>query len=491
MKVLFVSPEIDPFIKVGGLADMVAALPRQLAVLGHEVRIVVPLHGCVKPDERFTALPDALEVRLGRGSEWARVWRANLPGSEVPVYFLENWQYFARPEVYAGPWGAHADNDLRFAFLSRASLDFCLQEGWIPEAIHLHDWTVGLVPVYLNTTLRDSPLGRAASVFTIHNLEHQGYSDKRVLPFAGVPWGEFRPDSVEALGAVNLMKAGIYHATKLTTVSPTYAIETQSPEFGCGLDPVLRFRSGDYVGILNGIDEDRWNPATDRHIAARYSAEDVSGKAACKEALQRELGLEVDPAVPVFGVVARLYPQKGLDLLAAAAPGILDHMRVQIAVLGSGDDWLQREFVHLAFRYPGRFAVRLGFDNGLAHRIEAGSDFFIMPSRFEPCGLNQMYSMRYGTPPLVRATGGLLDTVDQYREGHGEGTGFIFEQATPTALYYTVGWACSTWYDRPDDHRALQINGMRRDFSWRVSARRYADVYRWAAEARARGFPPA
>jgi starch synthase len=485
MRVLFVSPELDPFVKVGGLADMVGALPKELCRLGLEVRIICPLHGSVKPQEGWNALPAPLAVHLGHGTEWARVWEVPLPGaSEVKVWFLENWTHFARPEVYAGPWGSHADNDRRFTFLSRAALDLCLQLPWIPDVIHCHDWTTGFIPVYLNTSLRNTDLGDTATVFSIHNLEHQGYCDRSVMDYAGLPWSEFRPDSLEAMGAVNMMKAGIYHSTKLSTVSPTYANEITTAEFGCGLDPVLRFRSGDLIGILNGIDDTVWNPATDRLLPANYSADDLSGKAICKTMLQREVGLTVDPNIPVFGVVSRLYGQKGLDLLAQIADGVLAGMLVQFVILGSGEQSLVDAFHALQARHPGRFAMCSGYNNRLAHLIEAGSDFFLMPSRFEPCGLNQMYSMRYGTPPIVRATGGLLDTVDQYREGTGEGTGFIFDIPSAQALYYTIGWACSTYYDRKDDLHALRLNGMRKDFTWTRSAKKYAEVYKWAVDAR-------
>ncbi len=459
-------------------------MPKELAALGHDVRIVCPAYGSVRVHSPRTARPDPLGVDVGAEAHWARTWETTLPATNIPVYLIEHDGFFARPEVYSGPHGAHGDNDLRFAFLSRAALTLCQQLGWTPDVVHGHDWTTGLVPVFLNTTLKDTPLGKTASVFTIHNLEHQGYADRRVIDFARLPHSEFRSDSLESVGAVNLMKAGLYHSTKLTTVSPTYVEEIKTPAGGWGLDDVLRFRAADLVGIVNGIDTDTWNPATDRFLPAHYSAADLRGKAACKAALQARLGLAQDPHIAVFGIVARFASQKGLDLLAEALPHIMDRMHVQFAILGSGDPGLEHAFRWAASRYPGRVGVWIGYDNELSHLIQAGSDCFVMPSRSEPCGLTQLYAMRYGTLPLVRATGGLIDTVDQFIEGTGKGTGFLFKDATAPALYNTIGWACATYYDRRAEFDRLRLNGMARDFSWRQSAAHYVDVYRWAVAQR-------
>jgi len=484
LKILFVSPEVDPFVKVGGLADMVGSLPKVLAAQGHDVRVVCPAYGSIKIDDTFFARDEPLGVDVGAAAHWGQTWQTHLPHSQVPLYCLEHGTFFDRPEVYAGPWGDHPDNDLRFIFLCRGALTLCQQLGWIPDVIHCHDWTTGFIPLLLNTVLRDSPIGQAATVMTIHNLEHQGYCDQRALDFARVPVAEFREDSTESHGRVNMMKTGLYHSTKLTTVSPTYSEEIKQPEGGFGLDHVLRFRAADLVGIVNGIDTDGWNPATDKTIPSTYTAASFDGKSTCKAALQKQLGLSIDPSVPLFGVVSRFATQKGLDLLAHCLPSVLEGMHVQFAVLGSGDAALEAMFREASARFPQKLGLHVGFNAQLAKLMQAGSDFFVMPSRAEPCGLTQLYAMRYGTPPIVRATGGLIDTVDQYQPDIGEGTGFKFEDATALALANTIGWACSTYYDKPGDYLKLRRNGMARDFSWGASAAEYLDIYRWAIAAR-------
>ena len=484
LKILFVTPEVEPFVKVGGLADMVGALPADLAALGHDVRVVCPAYGSVKRIGDWRALPDPLGVDVGTEAHWARTWETVLPGTKVPAYFIENHEHFARPEVYTGPWGAHGDNDRRFAFFCRGALALCQQLDWIPDVIHCHDWTTGLLPMMLNTTLRATPLGRIATVFSIHNLEYQGYVSPRVIEFARLPAGEFRRDALELGGMVNLMKAGLTHATKLSTVSPTYAGEIRTAAGGFGLDALLRFRAGDLTGILNGIDDHSWDPARDPALPANYSAANLAGKAACKARLQERFGLERDPGVPLFGVVSRLASQKGLDLLADALPWVMERMKVQLVLLGNGDAGLESIYREAAERWRGRCGVQIGFDGKLARLIQAGGDFFVMPSRTEPCGLTQMYAMRYGTLPIVRATGGLIDTVQNYVEGQAAGTGFVFHDATAGALSDTLGWACATYYDRPQEMAALQQRAMAQDFSWRASAPKYVELYRWAVAAR-------
>lgn len=488
LKILQVAPELTPYAKVGGLADVVGALTKEMSRRGHDVRVLIPKYGSLRINGDCNPLPGVFYVHLGWQREaYARLWQTDYPKSDAKVFFLEYEKYYGRHEIYTGPWGGHQDNNERFTFLSRAAIEFCHQQQWYPDIIHCHDWPTGLVPVYLNATERATPLLKAASVFTIHNMQHQGMFGRETLDFAGLPSWLFTPDNLEALGNVNMMKGALYHSTKLTTVSPNYAKEIQTPEGGFGLDPVLRFRAGDLIGVTNGIDTEEWNPATDPLIPARYSVDDMSGKAICKETLQQEFGLEVDPNVPVFGVVARLFDQKGLDLLAEIVPSLMSDMRIQIVLLGAGDPALENAFRHLSYQYARRVGCYIGYNNRLAHLVEAGSDFFIMPSRFEPCGLNQLYSMAYGTLPIVRKTGGLVDTVQQYREGTSEGTGFLFEEASGRALYYTIGWACATYYDRRGDFETLRKNAMSQDLSWAKASETYEKVYQWAIEARLSG----
>lgn len=485
-KILMVAPEVVPFVKVGGLADVVGSLSKALSARGHDVRIVLPRYAGLRGTGGAVSFDRPVIVRLGGHEAYARLWETALPGSKARCYLLEHNQYFDAPSVYTGPSGGDQENGRRFSFLSRAALDLCAHLDWYPDVVHCHDWPAGLTPVYLDTTERDSRLGRAASVLTLHNMQHQGWFHREILDFAGLPDSVFRSEGLESMGEANFLKGAIYHATKVTTVSPTYAREIQEPEGGYGLHPLLRNRSRDLVGVLNGVDTEEWNPATDRLLPARFDSADGTGKATCKAGLQEAFGLEVTAERPVFTVVSRLVEQKGLDLLAAIGDRLMREMHIQVAVLGTGDPALEEQFRALAARHPGRFAAYLGFDNALSHLSCAGGDFLVMPSRFEPCGLSQMYAMLYGAPPVVRATGGLLDTVEQYIEGTGIGTGFVFQQASPAALFDTIGWACSTFYDRPAELENLRANGMRRDFSWDASAGTYESVYEQAVADRSK-----
>jgi starch synthase len=378
--------------------------------------------------------------------------------------------------------GDFTDNHERFAFLSRAAIDLCYYLNWIPDIIHGHDWTTGLIPVMLDTVERHRPMGQCGSVFTIHNLQHHGYAPQSVLDFLKIPRHVFRPDGVEAFGQVNMMKAGLCFATKLTTVSENYAKEIQTPEFGCGLDPVLKFRGGDLIGIRNGIDEQVWSPETDSLLPARFSIKNMKGKAICKKKLQEYGNFLPDPTIPLLGVIARLYEQKGLDIFANILPDLFENLGMQVVLLGNGDPHLESRLIEIAKKYYRQCFVHIGFHEVLSHLIEAGADFFAMPSRFEPCGLNQMYSMRYGTLPIARATGGLADTIQNFSEEKNSqrGTGFLFQDLTDAALYRTIAWACSIYRDRPKVIASLRKNAMGQDFSWNTSAKKYIDVYHWA-----------
>ena len=482
LKVLFVSSEAAPFAKTGGLGDVVGALPKALRLRGVDVRVVMPLYAGIDWDA-LERLEGSLHVPMWWGTAWAAVRLGRLPRSDVPVYFLEYHRYFDRPHLYGPPGEAYGDNLERFTFLSRGALELAKAIGFVPDVIHAHDWQTALVPVYVDTVEWARPLHGAATVYTIHNLAYQGVTDGDALFITGLGPEHYNSDEFEHFGALNLTKAALRRATVVSTVSPTYAREIQTAELGCGLDGVLRGRSADVVGILNGIDGDEWNPAADPYIPETFSAADPSGKAACKAALQREARLPVDPRIPVFGVVGRLTTQKGFDVLAHCMPRVLS-WDLQAVLLGAGDPEAEHFFATLSARRPDRFKAWIGFDNGLAHRIQAGADFFVMPSRFEPCGLGQMYSLLYGTLPIVRSTGGLVDTVRSYAEATGEGTGFLFGDLTPDALANTIGWAQSTFFDRPHHIDAMRLRAMAQDFSWKGAAEAYEHLYRRAYRSR-------
>ncbi len=482
LSVLFVASECAHFVKAGGLGDVVGALPLALRALGHDVRIVIPRYDAIALDGLVRhAAP--LGVPLGHGEAWAAVLETTLPASDVPVYLLDHQGLFGRGYLYDPPGSVAPDNLVRFGFLCRGALQLCGHLGWTPDVFHVHDWPTALLPIMLNAAPPGAPLARAATVLTIHNLAHQAKFPASDLPVVHIPSTEFRTDGLEDGGGVNPLKGGLYHATKLTTVSPRYAAEIRTPAGGAGLDAVVRFRGGDLVGILNGIDEHAWNPEKDPAIAAPFHSANLWGKAVCKRALQREFGLEERPDVPLIGVVSRLSGQKGTDVILAALTRILD-LDAQVVILGSGDRSAEAYLLMHSQHGGARFRAWIGFSEAVAHRIEAGADLFLMPSRFEPCGLNQMYSQRYGTLPIVRATGGLDDTVENYDPRTGAGTGFKLWDLTADTLWATVKWAVDTYRTRPDHFMRMQRRAMRKRFGWDLAARRYGNVYEWAVEAR-------
>jgi len=485
LRVLFVASECAPYAKTGGLGDVVAALPKALRRLGHDVRIVLPLYNSIDRGKYGIAPEAPACVHMGEGEEnWIGVHAAMLD-EEVPVWFVEYERFFGRPGIYDHGGREYPDNAFRFALLSKAAMQICKDRQFIPDVMHAHDWPSALVAVFLKTWDRVlSPLSTTASVLTIHNIGYQGIYHSSAFPYIGVGGAYFSPDIFETYGQINLLKAGIHFADALTTVSPTHARELLDPVGGMGMAPYLNNRSSDLFGILNGVDYEHWNPATDTLIPTRYTPADLSGKATCKAALQQRFGLEQRADLPVFGIVSRFAPQKGFSLLREALPNALKDMVMQLIVLGTGDPDTENFFRWLAEFYPGRVGGFIGFSNELSHVIEAGSDFFLMPSRYEPCGLNQSYSMKYGTLPIVRATGGLDDTVQNYDEATGAGTGFKFLQADGGALYNTIGWAVSTWFDRPHHIAQLRQQAMAQDFSWSDSARRYVEVYEHALRNR-------
>jgi starch synthase len=486
LKILFVASEVDPFRKTGGLADVAGALPKALKRRGIDVRVVMPLYQGIRWHE-LDRLDGSVPVPMWWGTARAGVRLGRLPGSEVPIYFLEYNRYFDRPYLYGPPGDAYPDNLERFTFLSRGALEVSKALGFIPDVVHAHDWQTALCPVYLNTVEWAKPLHGTATVFTIHNLAYQGNFDGGAMFITGLGREHYNPREFEHFGDLNLMKAAVMHSTMLSTVSPTYAREIQTPAFGFGLDGVLGGRSGDLRGILNGIDVDEWNPARDPHLPFPFDARHLAAKAKDKAALQAEVGLPVKPDLPLYGVVGRLTSQKGYDVLAHTLERILT-WDLQMVLLGSGDQDAERFFAATSAAHGHAFRATIGFDNALAHRIEAGSDFFVMPSRFEPCGLNQMYSLRYGTLPIVRATGGLVDTVQNYQQETGGGTGFMFQDLNAGALADTIGWALSTYYQRRKHVTTMRKRAMGQDFSWERAAADYEALYLEAFHRR-RGHP--
>ena len=477
LKLLFVTPEVTPLAKTGGLADVSAALPAALRTQGVDVRVLVPGYDSVMDSLGDARCVATLSTALCRDD--IRLLEGALPGSGVPLLVVDCPAYFHRA---GGPYADRTgcdwpDNAHRFALLAYVAATLAGTRSpleWRPHILQCNDWQSGLAPAYLNFM----PGPRAATVMTIHNLAFQGTFPPSLTPVLGLPKQSFNIQGVEYYGRLSFLKAGLYYADHITTVSPTYAEEIQQEALGFGMQGLLAHRYLDLTGILNGIDTEEWNPAKDPFLSHSYSAEDLSGKADNKRFLQARLGLAQDTEVPLLGVVSRLTHQKGLDLLLTIAPILLERS-VQLAVLGSGENGLENAFLELARSRPGQVACVIGFDEGLSHQIEAGADIFLMPSRFEPCGLNQMYSQRYGTPPIVHATGGLVDTVVDTTSASldtGMATGFVFAHATPHGLQAAVERALAAFWDK-ETWRRIQHNGMRRDFGWHRSAEEYLALY--------------
>ncbi|MHB8645487.1 MAG: glycogen synthase [Thermomicrobiales bacterium] len=482
------SAEVAPYAKVGGLADVVGALPLALAAAGHEVVVAMPRYGSIDPDRDALDPPTrGFMVTLGWGTSHGfgffagRMGASDLPERARPrIIFADNTLLFGAPQVYGLPYEHE-----RFFFFCRAALQWCTETGWQPEIIHCHDWHTAIAIHWLRYTLLwDRFWNQTATVFTIHNLAYQGvFGGDYLFGLADVNGTQMLPIEYARFGgAANPVARGIVEADAVNTVSPTYHDEIRTPESGEGLDTILRERGDAFVGILNGIDAEIWNPATDRAIAAHFDAENPAAKAVNKIALQQDLGLASDPRTPMIGVVSRLVEQKGFDLVVQIADLIVDE-GAQLVVLGSGDPAIESAFRRVAAARPQRVAVRVGFDARLAARIYAGSDLFLMPSRFEPCGLGQMIAMRYGTIPIVRRTGGLADTVMEYDPRTHAGTGFVFDDYDPAACFAAVVRAMETYRD-PAAWDGLIANAMTQDFSWAVSARRYSALYRRAVAAR-------
>ena len=482
MKVLFVSPEVSPLSKTGGLGDVVGALPQALRNIGVDARILCPLYRDL--DLRFdgkSTLIGPLRVTLGRKPRRYTVRKTMLPGTEVPVYLLEHKSSFDRAGIYSGSKGDYPDNDERFLLLSKSALALPEAADWIPDVFHVHDWTVALIPALIKALEPTHPLRKCASVLTIHNLMHQGVFPAETFSKTGLPSSWYNSDGLEQNGYLNMLKGGIHHANKITTVSPTYAREIQEEPLSLGLESSLRQRAADLIGILNGIDCGKWNPETDTALPRNYSIEDVGeGKLACKAALLEQVGLPPNLERPLFFVVSRLDHQKGLDLLANVLNRLIQKEDLSFILLGNGDPKLENAYSELARQRPDCFAAVIGFDGTLARRLFGGGDFLVMPSRFEPCGLTQLYAMRYGAIPIVRKTGGLADTITPWCSGSTDSTGISFEEKGEWGLFLAMEQALRVF---PSTMDALRRSGMSRDSSWGASAEAYAQTYSWAMEA--------
>ena len=479
MRILFVASEALPYAKTGGLADVIEALPRALVKLGHEVAVFLPRYRGMK----VTSLDlPSLTIPQGTRLRFPAIASGGIHRG-VRYFFLDDPFYFDRDGIYGDRNREYPDNAERFTEFSRAAIELAKQI-WMPDLIHCHDWQTAMVPVLLRSSYGDDPVVRDLPVvFTVHNIGYHGIFPKETLERAGIPAGVFHPGGIEFFGNVNFLKGGLIYSDYLTTVSRKYAQEIQTPEFGFGLEGVIRTRSDRLVGILNGVDYSAWSPDRDTLIPMRYSAKNLDGKHVCKQALQDELKLLKDnPSRPVLGIVSRLVDQKGFDLIALIAHELLQE-DVLLAVLGAGDRRYEELFRALAGDFPGRVGAVIGYDNKLAHLVEAGSDIFLMPSRYEPCGLNQIYSLRYGTVPVVRATGGLDDTIEAFDLEHGTGTGFKFMEYSGGALLHAIRQALHHHSDEGVWKR-IQLNGMAKDFSWNTSASEYAKLYEAARAAR-------
>lgn len=474
LKILMIASEAVPYAKTGGLADVIGALPAALARIGHDVTVVLPRYR----DDGLSSPRGSVTFTLGGASLAAGVYE-HRPSDRLRVLLVERPDLFRREGLYGVGPDDYGDNDRRFAFLVRAALEVVAQESRRPHVVHAHDWQTGLAAAYLRSRYARHPvLGGLATVFTIHNLAYQGLFPTSGAPAIDLDDALLSPGGVEYWGQMSLLKAGIVLSDMVTTVSPTYAKEILEPELGFGFHGILRARASPLVGVLNGIDTMRWNPRLDPHLPQPYSVDRLAGKREAKRALLHRLGLPNEPASldrPLVGMVSRLVDQKGFDLLADLRSE-LPRLGATFVLLGAGEARYEALWSELAARHPTRIAARIGFDEALAHLIEAGSDIFLMPSRFEPCGLNQLYSLAYGTVPVVRATGGLNDTVRDHDAGTDEGNGFTFESYTTEALLQALRRALEA-FARPAVWRRLQVAGMREDHSWDVSAREYVKVY--------------
>jgi starch synthase len=477
MRICFVSSECVPFSKTGGLADVSGALPKALADLGCSVKVFTPLYDTIRVFDHGLTFADELRdipVRVGTWAGTFNVFYGKLPGSEAEVYFIDCPHFYHRGKVYTNDF----DEDARFILLQHAAFLVMQRYAWSPDVVHSNDWQSGLMPVYLQKVYGwDGLFRRSASLMTIHNIAYQGLFGQASRAAAGLGNDlAYQGGPYEMHGGFSFMKAGLVFADAVSTVSETYAHEIQTPAYGANLDGIIRARQPEVYGILNGIDTTVWNPATDPHIPQKYTVKTLKRKAENKQALLAEFGMPYHADVPVFGIISRLTGQKGFELLQPILGSLLDQYPMQLIVLGSGESKYEDFFNGVQAAYPHKVGAYIGYNDRLSHWIEAGCDAFIMPSRFEPCGLNQMYSLNYGTVPVVRRTGGLADTVHDFHEFTGHGNGFSFYDFTPHALYTSLLRAIDL-FQYKDAWRQVQERGMKMDFSWQTSAEKYMALY--------------
>jgi starch synthase len=491
LKILFVTPEVVPFVKTGGLADVSAALPQMLTELGHEVRIVVPKYGAVD-DRKFkihevVRLKD-LHLQIGDKDVVFSLKSCFLPGQKirVQIYFLDNFEYFgSRNSLYVDPMTGldYPDNDERFILLARSVFELISKLGWIPDIIHCNDWQTGFIPAYMKTLFKDvETFTTFKTVFTVHNLAYQGQFPKSGFFKTGFPEELNSEKGIEIYNKINFMKSGLMYADIINTVSETYANEIRTDdELGAGLKSVLAKRKNDLYGIINGIDTHLWNPDKDKHLPKKFSYKTIEDKIENKKVLADKFGLAFSETTPIIGIISRLFDSKGFDLITEAFPELMK-MNLQLVLLGNGDRKYHNFFEKAGRKYPDKFASYLGFNDDLAHLIEGGADMLLMPSHYEPCGLNQMYSLVYGTVPIVRETGGLADTVIKFNEKTAEGNGFMFKQYESSAMLKEISRALKVFEDKKTWTK-IQKNGMKCDFSWIASAKKYIELYKTILES--------
>jgi starch synthase len=484
MQIVFAASEAVPFAKTGGLADVVGALPREIQKLNHEVTVYLPLYASVRShlESELKYAIRSITLPGPHGNRFAGIVDGGTRDG-VRFYFVDCPDLFDRQGLYGNNGDSYGDNAERFGLFCRAVIEAAKILG-VPDVFHVHDWQAAMVPVLLRTVYNADPaLKHCGTVLTIHNAGYQGWFPPSTVDQLLLPWDIFTYDKLEHYNTFNFLKGGVVYADALTTVSRKYAEEIQTPEFGNGLDAALRQRAADLHGILNGVDYAEWDPATDGNLAAHYSPADLAGKRECRKDLLHAFGLEVPEETPVIGICSRFASQKGFDLLEQIS-GRLAERDVAVVALGTGEPYYEKFFRDFAYANSGRFAVQIRYDDAMAHKIEAGADIFLMPSRFEPCGLNQIYSLKYGTVPVVRATGGLDDTVEEWNAGLNAGTGFKFEPYQASALLDAIDRALAAVYDKKQ-WTQLMLNGMAQNYSWDKPAREYAAVYEEAARKRA------